>query len=180
MYAQPIREGFSVEEGIPHGEGHPTGIVNGLLPRNGQWSDGPCDCFNHCESLLLTFFCAPIRWSKTLARAKLVHTPYWRALLLFGLPWFMMSLLYGLLWYKNAFIYRDPDENGFLYWGGTLAATCNMCTIILGCSFRGRIREEYGIAGSCVGDCLMYTCCTCCAIAQEARHIDRDAGLVPV
>ena len=38
-------------------------------------------------------------------------------------------------------------------------------------SIRGRVREQRGIEGSCMGDCLVHAFCGCCALVQEAREI---------
>lgn len=43
---------------------------------------------------------------------------------------------------------------------------------LLLCTKRGELRRKYGIAGNACEDCCCYFCCTCCAITQEARHVD--------
>lgn len=57
------------------------------------------------------------------------------------------------------------------------ALLCNLITIALGTAYRGKIRARFGIDGSTCGDCLLHTFCNCCAVAQEARHVDRDLAL---
>lgn len=44
--------------------------------------------------------------------------------------------------------------------------------------YRGKIREKYLIEGSFWSDFLIHFWCGCCAIAQEARHVDTDYGLI--
>ena len=53
----------------------------------------------------------------------------------------------------------------------------NAVQIGLGVWYRRAIRDRYDIPGSCCEDCLLHTFCRCCAVAQEARHVDRDHGV---
>eukprot|EP00808_Paulinella_micropora_P016697 g40132.t1 len=48
---------------------------------------------------------------------------------------------------------------------------------LAGAYYRTRLRRKYRIPGSFLCDLLLWCCCSPCAIAQEARHVDRDAGL---
>ncbi|KAJ5480047.1 PLAC8-domain-containing protein [Penicillium desertorum] len=37
---------------------------------------------------------------------------------------------------------------------------------------RGEIRQQYGIEGSCCGDCCVSTFCDCCALIQEEKEAE--------
>lgn len=37
---------------------------------------------------------------------------------------------------------------------------------------RGEMREQYGIEGSCCGDCCISTFCGCCALIQEEKEAE--------
>ena len=46
--------------------------------------------------------------------------------------------------------------------------------------FRNKLREAFEMPGanecsSMCGDCILVTCCSCCVIAQEARHVQLAA-----
>lgn len=43
-------------------------------------------------------------------------------------------------------------------------------------SVRGKIREQRGIEGSCMEDCLMHWLCVLCALVQEARELKVPGG----
>jgi len=51
---------------------------------------------------------------------------------------------------------------------------------VAGMIYRMKIRAKYQIPGNGCEDCLCHWFCTCCAIAQEGRHVDRDLGLMPM
>lgn len=61
-------------------------------------------------------------------------------------------------------------------WAALIAPSilCNLIVIIVGTKYRGQLRARFGIPGSVFEDCLSHTFCRCCAVAQEARHVDRD------
>lgn len=56
---------------------------------------------------------------------------------------------------------------GLIYF--VLQHMCLHCVIHTG--FRGKVREKFNIPGAQHMDCLLTCCCSCCAIAQEAREI---------
>jgi len=158
----------------------------GHLARTGAWSDGFCDCLNHCESLLVACCVAPARWAQTVSRARLMG--FGQALLLYGIPWLLVIIMYSVdVNYSNTYVYDPYDpynyqkrRGGVLAWAIAIAAICNMFTIFLGCTYRQKLRAQYGIQGSACEDCLMHTFCPLCAITQEARHVDRDTGYLRV
>lgn len=173
-YAQPV--GGVMVAGQP-----------GHLPRTGQWSDGLCDCFNHCESLLVACCVAPARWAQTISRAKLMG--FGQALLAFGLPWLLVYIFYIVSGANAKSETQCTYSSGWtrcetvttpLYWAWSIAAICNMVTTILGCTYRGKLRQQFGIQGSACEDCLLYTFCPLCTMTQEARHVDRDTGYLRI
>lgn len=50
-----------------------------------------------------------------------------------------------------------------------LALTC------LRCCYRRRLRSQMGVQGTAMGDCCAHTLVPCCALAQEARHVNACA-----
>jgi Cys-rich protein (TIGR01571 family) len=172
-YAQPVVAGSGVM--VAGQSGH--------LPRTGQWSDGLCDCFNHCESLLVAWCVPPVRWAQTVSRAKLMG--FGQALLAFGLPWLLVLIFFSISWNTNTSC--EYDRYGYYVctttpttWAFGVAGVCNFLTVILGCTYRGKIRQQYGIQGSACEDCLMHSFCYLCAITQESRHVDRDNGYLRI
>jgi Cys-rich protein (TIGR01571 family) len=69
---------------------------------------------------------------------------------------------------------HHSSVNGLVVVLIVVAIICNIITIVLGARYRGRIRKQFDIPGSACGDCMAHTCFPCCAISQEARHVDRD------
>jgi len=61
-----------------------------------------------------------------------------------------------------------------------IAGVSGVAARIVGMVYRMKIREKFMIPGNGCEDCLCHWFCTCCAIAQEARHVDRDTGLMPM
>lgn len=49
--------------------------------------------------------------------------------------------------------------------------------LVFGTIYRGKLREKFAIPGSWLEDVLTWGCCMPCAIAQEARHVDRAANM---
>jgi len=61
-----------------------------------------------------------------------------------------------------------------------LGAVSFVALVVLSVNYRMKIREKHRIQGSVCEDTLCHVFCSCCAVAQEARHVDRDAGLLPL
>ena len=49
-----------------------------------------------------------------------------------------------------------------------------IANFVCGAKIRRLIREQKGIAGTPVNDCLMHICCTLCALVQEAREVSNQ------
>lgn len=99
----------------------------------------------------LSFCCCPLRWADTVSQEKLKIISFWPALLLVA----------SLIAFGN-----------IPYLGGILSL------VLLGVVmyFRQSIRSHYGIdRGTCMTlaeDCLCYTFCAPCLVAQEARQVE--------
>jgi len=65
-------------------------------------------------------------------------------------------------------------------WIAILGIACLIALIAISVKYRMAIREKHRIQGSVFEDCLCHTFLSCCAVAQEARHVDRDLGLLPM
>lgn len=117
-----------------------------------SWSSGPFDCFQDATTCCWTLFCPGVRWAGNVDMVGLLS--FWPAFLLF--------LLFELL--------------AMIPLGG-----CCLCGWIAVLTYyRNKLRVAFGMAGSnepttICGDCVFVTCCTCCAIAQEARHVEAAA-----
>jgi len=181
--AQPYQQGQAVYVAVPqnqYGQQPPyaqpayVGQPIGGQPQPGQprlvggWSDGICDCFSDCESCCCSWCCPCIRWSQTLSRATL-----WT----FGAAFSFYAICYILNIAFNPNLLPQILNTPWLMaisFAGALALR------IAGMIYRTRIRQKYLIPGGACEDCLCHFFCTCCAIAQEARHVDRDVGMLPM
>jgi len=116
------------------------------------WLIGPFGCLDDIGLCLLGCFCPCYLWAKTMEQNNLLS--FALALVLF-LTAYILGVL--LPWVLNV-----------------QANWPNLWLMILGTYFRGKFREAQGITnGGCFEDCLLWCCCTPCAICQEAKHTDR-------
>eukprot|EP00490_Sorites_sp_Unknown_P013703 CAMPEP_0114680290 /NCGR_PEP_ID=MMETSP0191-20121206/53941_1 /TAXON_ID=126664 /ORGANISM="Sorites sp." /LENGTH=229 /DNA_ID=CAMNT_0001956847 /DNA_START=121 /DNA_END=810 /DNA_ORIENTATION=- len=129
-------------------------VDESLMPKEKltSWSTGPFDCFQDMNSCLWTCFCPGVRWAGTMNMVGLLT--FWPAFLLF--------LFFELV----AMI--------------PLGGCCCLGWVAVLTYYRNKLRVAFGMAGSnepqtICGDCVFVTCCTCCAIAQEARHVEHAA-----
>jgi Cys-rich protein (TIGR01571 family) len=128
----------------------------------------------------------PARFAQTVSRARL--TTMAMALLMYGLPWLLVIIFYSIdMNYSTTYEYEYDQygrqvrvTRGALAWAVALAGICNMIMVFVGCTYRGKIREQFGIQGSSCEDCLLHSFCTLCAVTQEARHVDRDTGYLRI
>lgn len=108
----------------------------------------------HCAqdySICLMAFCCPVvRWADTTSSPKVQFLPFWPALLLFA-----------------ALVAFGPITMGITA----------LFEILLGVYYRQKLRHVFGHTGSSLKtlslDCLTWMCCAPCAIAQEAREVER-------
>jgi len=135
----------------------------------GSWSDGICDCFSDWESCCLACWCPCIRWGLTLQRAGL-----WTFALATAI-YFILRVGINLFYWPDVMYAMGPPGIPI-----SLATVMFIALVCISMYYRQKIREKHSIHGSVVEDCLCHTFCSCCAVAQEARHIDRDLGLIPL
>eukprot|EP00933_Yihiella_yeosuensis_P047092 TRINITY_DN4277_c2_g1_i2.p1 TRINITY_DN4277_c2_g1~~TRINITY_DN4277_c2_g1_i2.p1 ORF type:complete len:219 (-),score=37.45 TRINITY_DN4277_c2_g1_i2:169-825(-) len=114
-----------------------------------EWSSGPFDCFANIDTCFTATCCGPMRWSDTLDMAGL--QTFWVALMMIG---------------PLAFLAQIPQYK----WVSPVV-------IAIMVYYRQQLRKAFGMEGygeckTVCSDCMMISCCTCCAIAQEARHVN--------
>jgi len=117
-----------------------------------SWSSGPFDCFQDMPTCCWTFWCPGVRWAANLD--ILGFLTFWFAFALF--------LVIELL--------------AMIPFGGC----CCCAWIAVLTYYRNKFRVAFGMSGAnefttICGDCVFVSCCTCCAIAQEARHVEMAA-----
>jgi Cys-rich protein (TIGR01571 family) len=71
---------------------------------------------------------------------------------------------------KNA---EAMGENCLLY---GLVYLVPLVDIFCAASIRGKIREQKGIEGSFIGDCLAHCFCPLCALSQDAQEVNSFGG----
>lgn len=145
---------------------------------HGRWSDGIFDCFDSATICLLSLFLPFLRWSTTVSRLRYLSFP--AALLLSTPPFLLYTALYVYLnvHYPSTYgtdVVESYSAVYFVLLAVMLAA--HLTFVAIGAYYRGKMRREYGVGGNVVEDCCWHLCCGCCAVAQEARHVDRDYGL---
>ncbi|GMH23333.1 hypothetical protein Nepgr_025176 [Nepenthes gracilis] len=52
-----------------------------------------------------------------------------------------------------------------------LALTGCLCQCVYSCTYRSKIKNQYGIPASCCGDSCIHCWCECCALTQEYREL---------
>ena len=128
---------------------------------NGQWSDGLFDCFDVGSICCFSFFLPFYRFALTMERAALGTFNFYFAL--------MLCLYIGLA-------SRNIDVHSVALILFSLC--CFIAYVVIGARARQSLRTQYAIPGDTVNDALTWLCCSCCAIAQEARHVDRSIGIL--
>eukprot|EP00930_Biecheleria_cincta_P047982 TRINITY_DN33374_c0_g1_i1.p1 TRINITY_DN33374_c0_g1~~TRINITY_DN33374_c0_g1_i1.p1 ORF type:complete len:286 (-),score=53.28 TRINITY_DN33374_c0_g1_i1:189-998(-) len=118
-----------------------------------RWSSGPFDCFSDMPICLWSCCCPAVRWAGTMEMVGLMG--FWAAFALI-----MCFELLGMLPVLALVTFAVPFVLTY---------------------FRNKIRLAFGMPGAnefgtMCGDCVFVTCCTCCAISQEARHVELAAS----
>jgi len=186
--APPPQQGGSyvaapIQQQVPYGSvayvqqaAHP-GVAGHVV--RGMWTDSLFDCFDSGVICLLSLFFPCVRWSMTISRAKYLTLPV--ALLLFALPYVVVQGCYTYLSIAYPDTYgtdANPTYDGVYIALMSVMSFCQVLGVVIGAYYRNKIRKDYQIPGNAVEDCAMHLCCQCCAIAQEARHVDRDYGIL--
>lgn len=140
-----------------HYKKDPKGLPNDGLEHKlelvqGRWRHGLFDCFGNLNICCFTCCCPAIRWADTIRMAGFLG--FWAAFLLFmllelGNP--LTAGLSGLALLIVVVVYRQKQRQMF--------------------------EMQHGNCSSYLEDCLTYACCSCCAIIQEARHMEEAWAL---
>lgn len=114
-----------------------------------EWKHGLFSCHEDPEVTLCACCCPAIRWALTL------------------------SYVPGLLSFWVAFFIYVCVE----LLGGLTAGTIGwVCLALLCTAYRQELRQKFNMEQqggmTYITDAMTYLCCTCCAIAQEARHVE--------
>jgi len=124
--------------------------VSGYLPEDG-FSDAICECGQSWSVCMWACCCPCIRWSDTTSQMNF-------------LSFYLSVLIWCCLMLCNAMF----TGVGFLL------------IVVLGAWHRGKIRASFGLPRSFMTgfqDVIAWLCCQPCAIAQEARHVERALGI---
>lgn len=116
-----------------------------------DWAVGFCSCLDDPKTCFMGFCCPCVRWAESVSMVK--------GLLKFW-PAFLISI--ALLTIGDLL----------------LAGTGELIMVIIFVVYRQNIRKKFefkSVGGmTYVTDCLLYLCgCACCAIIQEARHVEK-------
>lgn len=151
------------------------------------WKSGTCDCTTDVRSCAESVFVPPYRFAKTAAAANQISFPL--ALAMYGVPWLVVMITYiiAAIGYQPLdMVPEQPAQTGWELYGRSYATTsaisslCFAFMVGLGGVVRWRIRAAEGIWGDMCQDVLCHWCCTCCALAQEARQYEKSAKADPV
>lgn len=129
-------------------------VDESMMPKEklSSWSSGPFDCFEDMNICCWTCWCPGVRWAGNMDMMGFLK--FW--------PAFFLFLFFDLM---PAIPFCS-------------CLCCGWCAVLT--YYRNRLRAAFGMAGanecpSVVGDCAFVTCCTICAVSQEARHIQTAA-----
>lgn len=115
-----------------------------LLERN--WRYNVFDCCGNVPICCVSCLCPGIRWADTMRMAGFLS--FWTALALWVIPVILMPFvgISFIMFVCVAVIYRQR--------------------------LRSKFRIQHGTFGTYAEDCLLYGCCMCCAVVQEARQME--------
>lgn len=122
-----------------------------FLPKDG-FSDAIYSCAGSWSICFYACCCPCLRWSDTVSKVGLMY--FWFGVMLWAPLLYFNYLVAGVSWPILA---------------------------LLGAGYRYRLRSHFGLergATRVCQDLVAWCCCMPCAIAQEARHVDRTIGLV--
>jgi len=134
---------------------------SGHLPK-GSWSDGLFDCADSWLICCLVVFCPCIRFGMTVNRA-LPESGFFKPCGLYLICFGAFSVLW---WIGGAFLSLE-----YLWIPSAIAFVPLICLVAY---YRTQLRSKYDILGTIIWDFFVHWFCLPCALAQEARHVDRD------
>ena len=127
---------------------------------------------------VLALFIPFLRWSTTVSRIRYLSFP--TALAISAPLYIVYTVLYVYLNVSYPGTYGTDSVDTFpaIYFVLlSVMIACHLIFVVVGAYYRNQLRRDYGVSGNMVEDCCWHLCCQCCAIAQEARHVDRDCGI---
>eukprot|EP00933_Yihiella_yeosuensis_P063903 TRINITY_DN6715_c0_g1_i2.p1 TRINITY_DN6715_c0_g1~~TRINITY_DN6715_c0_g1_i2.p1 ORF type:complete len:216 (+),score=37.88 TRINITY_DN6715_c0_g1_i2:99-746(+) len=119
-----------------------------------QWSSGHFDCFSDMNTCAMSCCCPHIQWADSVDMVGLLK--FWPAFL-------ACASLMVLGQTKECALLAFVLLAVLVYYRQEMRKLFNM--------------EGQGEAKTVCADCLFVSCCTCCAIAQEARHVKYAAQI---
>lgn len=124
------------------------------------WKTGLCDCSKDEEICWWSLWCCWIVDARTAqsfgqGNSLQLSTMFWVMIFVIVLMFILLGSLYGFI----------------------VCAICFSLLLIRRVSTRVQIRQQLGIFGSTLDDCLSHACCPCCATCQEAREAKAINGL---
>ena len=131
---------------------------------NHIWSDNLFSCFSDSTSCLLAFFVPFYRFAQTVERANLGT----------------FNLYVGIMFTCWVFYSTGgiPSSGFYATLQPALSVIGILVYIAVGAHMRTTLRTKYNLPGDPMNDVLIWCCCSCCAVAQEARHVDRSLGMI--
>lgn len=114
-----------------------------------DWKFRFCFCFEDPLVCLCAFCCPAIRWAETISFVPDLLSFWW--------AFFTFMFLLAFARFEVTMLF-------------CVIGLALMCT-----SYRQELRHRFGMeagGSTYITDCLLYFCCMCCAIAQEARHVE--------
>jgi len=135
-------------------------------PWKGQDFTYPLCACNFAEDwgiCLMSLCCPLIRWADTISAEQVQLLPFWAAV-------FLVIGLYVVIFLISMYIIG-------LEW----AILFDLVLIVLGVHYRQKLRLHFGhdpyTASTMCQDCLIWCFCTCCAVVQEAREVEKCKAL---
>jgi Cys-rich protein (TIGR01571 family) len=169
--------------------------------RLAHWEADMFDC--SARTCCTSLFCPTCRWAQTMKRAGIMSFP--KAFALVSLPMVLYMFCNWQLnkSVRSAWEAGQHDGNGthhmrpehmdqsaswdddtqpdfdrlssaFFWIMGMMAMA--VLSLAVGVWGRSRVRSTYGIRGTFFSDLMLWCCCSTCALAQEATHVDRVQG----
>ncbi|GAB4830798.1 hypothetical protein Ancab_004828 [Ancistrocladus abbreviatus] len=119
-------------------------------PPAGQWSSDLCACFSDVESCITTYVCPCVAFGRI---AEIVDKG--------GSSCCGSGCCYACLCCLTL-------STGLLCY----------CNWLYSCTYRSKIKQQYGIPASCCEDCCTHFWCEYCALCQEYREL-QHRGYLP-
>jgi len=144
---------------------YPNPLPSGWSLDQGQFKYGLCECTSDSNYCLTAWCCPLCRDADTYAAVG--ASSFW---LVFIISWVLLCVANIGFWVLGN-LCNDDSLLRMGPWVGLVLQSCYFS------SLRQRLRIALGADGTeCCMDCLCYHFCTCCIIAQNARHVDLASG----